>query len=182
MVAGIVRETNIDMKDLVGTSGELGEMAKEAGYKGRDGIARLGVQLGIATDIMGDTSQGCATVDADVRPSQFDLGEAMGIPNKIWREQLDNIKKQGGDQQAYIVNLIKAMPLHEREAFYRNIDVKQRLLLKKLEEENNGQIAKKIQLIRRPRQRPASGDRWRQGDGCIGRRHRFPDGKYRTSR
>ena len=147
MLAGIVRETNIDMKDLVGTSGELGQMAQDAGYKGTDGIARLGVQLGIATDIMGDTSRG-ARLLMQTFGQASNLGQAMGIPNKIWAEQLDNIKKQGGDQQAYIVNLIKAMPLHEKEAFYRNIDVKQRLLLKKLEEENNGQIAKKIQLIR----------------------------------
>ena len=147
LVAGIVRETNIDIKDLIGTSGELGEVAKEAGYKGQEGLARMGVQLGIAADIMGDTSRGARLLMRTFGEAS-QLGDAFGIPAKQWKEQLENVKKADGDVQAFIVNKIKGLSVRDKELFYQNVDIKQRLLLKKLEEENDGRIAKKIRLIR----------------------------------
>jgi hypothetical protein len=150
ILAASTREANVNIKDLTSNSGELGEAAKQAGYKGQDGISRIAVQLGIATDIMDDTSKGARLLTQTLSAlGSEQVGKALGYTADVWMGQIDEVKKKGGDVAAFVVNEFKALRTQrERDAFLRSLDNKQRLLFSKLVEKDNGELGKQIKLYK----------------------------------
>ena len=143
MIAATSRESSIEINDLIVNGSELAEVAKSIGYKGQDGLARLYAQLGAATEIMGDTSKGARLLTQTLgQLSSPQIGEAFGIPGQIWQKQIQNVKRQGGDVAAFVINKLGAV--RDKESFLAKMGQKERLLFQKLLEDNNGEIGKTI--------------------------------------
>jgi len=147
MIYGGIKKGGLDVKDLIGRSGEMGEMARAAGYKGEEGLARMIVQLGIAGDVMGDSSRGGQLLMQTFGNIEK-MGSVFDMPDKQWKSMIDNVRKVNGDVDAFVISHLKTLPVREKEIAYGKMDIKQRMFLQALERQDTGIIGDKIKAIK----------------------------------
>ena len=140
------REAGVNVNDLSTNTAELAEVASSLGYKGTQGLSSLLVMLGEAGEVMGDTSKGAALLRNALNQFESDtMGTLMRGNAERWRTELQQVRESGGDVAGYIVNQFKQV--RDKESIYHQLSVKERILLHKLVEDDNGQISKKIKLL-----------------------------------
>jgi len=161
MVAGLVTELGLDLHQLKGQSDQLGETAKMAGLKGREGFAEMAVELGIANKEFGGTIKGARVLQSLMSElGAAKTGEAFNIPGPKWISEVEQFKKGGGNAVVYAIGKFKQLRTEEeRRQFLLKLGERDRLLFSSLVEKDNGQIGKQIELM----QRLASGQRGVEG-------------------
>jgi hypothetical protein len=149
MISASRKMFNIDMDTMASHSSELSQTFKDMGLEGINGLARMQAMLGSATNIMGNTTKGANLVIQTMHAMKSaQMADIFGVPIERWREQLEEVRKKGGDVSAYVANkLAKLNPEERRSAFYK-MEQKQALLMGKILEENDGRHKKNIDNLK----------------------------------
>jgi len=147
IISASARDANVDVKDLVQNGTEVAEVAKQIGYHGLNGLARVQTLIGVATNITDDTSNAARLVQQTLQSLESEsMGAAFGRTPGVWKKELDDVKAKEGDVSGYVVGLLKNR--RDQKSITDKMDVKQRLFINKLIEDDNGKIGQTIKLLK----------------------------------
>src|SRR4029077_9960666 len=144
MQAAAQREFGVNIKGNEAAFKSLVETASQF-YQGKEGLAVINSLLAEANELTDDSAESMRLV-ASTLQLLAESGEEIRGNAKHWKKELEDVKARGGDVGAFMLNTFGKM--QDKRQLLEKADANQKKFLNKLDQDNNGTIEKRNQLMK----------------------------------